>query len=326
MSGAVRLRLPATSANLGPGFDTAAVALDLHLELTARPAEEFTIAAQGRDAAICGRVDGNLIIATYEDVLRLSGRRVTPLELEIRNEIPLGMGCGSSAAARLAGIALAIEFGGLGWTEEDILAYATALECHPDNVTACWLGGMTVSAVGEPVTALSRRPRVDVARIEVPEGWRAAVVFPREPVRTEESRKVLPEQYSRADVVANLQTCSLLVAAFAGGNGSLLRAAMRDRLHQPYRTGICPLLERAEALCGVPGVLGAALSGAGPGMLLILDAEMERERLDRELRRTVADFGVVWIFCGFGRSGATLSVEFNSEERENFGNRCSALQ
>ncbi len=321
----VHLRLPATSANLGPAFDTAAVALNLHLEVTAQPAEKFSISARGRDAASCGKVERNLILETYRRILADNHRPVQTLHLDVNNEIPLGMGCGSSAAARLAGIALAVEFGELGWREEKILATATSLEGHPDNVTACWLGGMTVSAVSprstesrsteprdaEPRSAETDRPnrgqlpRVHVARIDVPEHWRAVIVFPREPVRTEESRKVLPSRYSRADVVENLQHCSLLVAAFASGKNELLRAAMHDRLHQPYRSAICPLLGEVQSLAGIPGVLGVALSGAGPGMLLIVERELDRDALDRLLQQALADTASLEIVqCGFEGLGA----------------------
>ncbi len=304
------LRLPATSANIGPAFDTAAVALNLHLEVTARRSEKFSIRAQGRDAAACGKLEGNLILETYREILRESGRPLQPLHLDVRNEIPLGMGCGSSASARLAGIALAVEFGELGWQEEQILAVSTALEGHPDNVTACWLGGMTVSAVLRRNAArLGAAPRVQVAHIEVPAHWRAVVVFPRDPVLTEESRQVLPDQYSRADVVANLQSCSLLVAAFASGKSELLRAAMDDRLHQPFRTTICPLLQETGAFLQIPGVLGVALSGAGPGLLLIIDQDLDPAVLDRELKNVLAGMSSVEVLqCGFEAAGAAASV------------------
>jgi len=307
----VHLRLPATSANLGPAFDTAAVALRLHLEVTAHAAKEFSISASGRDANACGRMDRNLVLETYRRLLTDNDRPVQPLHLEMRNEIPLGMGCGSSAAARLAGIALAMEFGELDWDEQDILSAATHLEGHPDNVTACWLGGMTVSAVSEKNATVPRRsgaPPVSVAKIEIPERWRAVIVFPRDPVRTEESRKVLPLHYSRADVVRNLQHCSLLVAAFASGDDELLRAAMYDRLHQPYRAAICPLLRQMEEIAAVPGVLGVALSGAGPGILVIAKRSTDESELSAHLQQLLADGVTLEILqCGFEAAGAAIS-------------------
>lgn len=307
------LRLPATSANLGPAFDTAAVALNLHLEIAARAADEFSVSAQGRDAAACGRLDGNLIVETYRALLAGRGTPVVPLCLEVRNEIPLGMGCGSSAAARLAGIALAVQFGDLDWRQEEILAGATLLEGHPDNVTACWLGSMTVSAIWSQEDALRKAvipPRVQVARFPIPEKWRAVILLPREPVRTEASRELLPSHYSRADVVENLQRCAILVAAFAAGDDRLLQAGMHDRVHQPYRNVICPLLNEMPALRAIPGVLGAALSGAGPGMLLIVERNLDRGTLQHALQQKLAEPAHVEVLqCGFARIGPGAGLE-----------------
>ena len=304
----IHLRLPATSANLGPAFDTAAVALNLHLEVTAQAAENFAISARGRNAEACGQVEGNLILETYRQILLDQGRPVQPLHLDVNNEIPLGMGCGSSAAARLAGIVLAIEFGELGWPEEEILSAATYLEGHPDNVTACWLGGMTVSAVSSRKAENKGRnsfPCVHVARIEIPAHWKAVMVLPLEPMRTAESRKVLPDAYTRADVVENLQHSSLLVAAFASGRSDLLQAAMHDTLHQPYRRLICPLLGKLLPLCAEAGILGVALSGAGPGVLLIVERNLENDRLNHAVEtRLGEEIDAEVVPCGFVGRGA----------------------
>ena len=118
----LRLRLPATSANLGPGFDTAAVALDFYLHIEAEAASKFSIAATGRDAERCARREDNLVVDLYNKLLVENDRQVIPLSICLQNEIPLGMGCGSSAAGRLAAIALAVHFGGLGWDKERIIA------------------------------------------------------------------------------------------------------------------------------------------------------------------------------------------------------------
>ncbi len=115
----------------------------LYLTIEATAGEVFHIEASGRDAALCGSLENNLILDTYAEVLRGAGREVRPLHLKLENEIPLGMGCGSSAAALLAGVLLANHFGELGWTGQQILEEACRREGHPDNVAACWLGGMT---------------------------------------------------------------------------------------------------------------------------------------------------------------------------------------
>jgi homoserine kinase len=259
------LSLPATSANLGPGFDAAAVALDFYLEIDAAPAAEFSIDATGRDRVRCSRLEDNLILEIYKGLLKSNGRPVIPLAIHMNNEIPLGMGCGSSAAGRLAAIALAVHFGQLGWSAESVLEEASVLEGHPDNAAACWLGGF--------VTAASEGRRVHVARVVPSAGWRAIVVLPTEPLATSKARAVLPASYSRDDAVFNIQSAALLGLAFAQERGDLLRIAMRDRIHQPYRAPICPLLPRLQTLAGEHGILGVALSGAGPAVLVIAASE-----------------------------------------------------
>jgi homoserine kinase len=259
----LRLRLPATSANLGPGFDTVAVALDFFLHVEAAAADEFSVTATGRDAERCARLDDNLVLELYRKLLVENGRSVIPLAIHMRNEIPLGMGCGSSAAGRLAAISLAVHFGKLGWDSERILGEASAVEGHPDNAAACWLGGF--------VAAASNATGVHVARVVPPSDWRAIVVLPNEPLATSKARAVLPERYGRADVVANLQSVAILGLAFAQGRGDLLKCAMADRVHQPYRAAICPQLPRLLPLAGSHGILGVALSGAGPAVLVVLE-------------------------------------------------------
>src|SRR5712664_2293057 len=141
----IRLALPATSANLGPAFDTAALAMDFYLRLRADRAPDFFITAEGRDAHICRRMDDHLILTTYREVLESENRKVVPLSIHIDNEIPIGKGCGSSAAARLAGIALAVHYARLRWTDAQIVGEASRREHHPDNASACWWGGLTVA-------------------------------------------------------------------------------------------------------------------------------------------------------------------------------------
>ena len=257
----LRLRLPATSANLGPGFDTLAVALELYLTIDASPSTALIVEATGRDAAICASTKNNLVVDTYRAILAAHGRELIPLRLQVHNEIPLGMGCGSSAAARLAGVAMASHFGELHWERDRILAEAARLEGHPDNAAACWLGGFVACASSEA--------EIGAIAIAPPEDWRAVIVMPSRPLATTAARAILPESYSRRDAVANLQRVALLTAAFAAQRADLIPFAMRDRLHQPYRADVCPLLPKLLPLAGREGILGVALSGAGPSVLLL---------------------------------------------------------
>ena len=258
------LSLPATSANLGPAFDAAALAMDFYIKIAAYPADEFSIIATGRDEAICSNVENHLILNTYREVLQAANREVIPLELSIVNEIPIGKGCGSSAAARLAGIALADHFGKLRWTDSQIVGEASRREHHPDNASACWMGGLTVAR-------MSGEAETQVACIYPKGKWPLLLAIPDQPLSTEEARRVLPSQYSRADAVVNIQNSMLLLAAFTQGRPDFLSAALEDRIHQPYRAPLCPLLPAMQQLKGKAGILGAALSGAGPSVLVFLD-------------------------------------------------------
>jgi homoserine kinase len=277
--GTLRLKLPATSANLGPAFDAAAVALDFYLEIEAAPAAAFSIDATGRDAARCAQLEDNLILTIYRRLLAQNDRPVVPLAIHMQNGIPLGMGCGSSAAGRLAAILLANHFGQLGWDSDRILEEATLLEGHPDNAAACWLGGF--------VSAACIGRTVQVARVGPPAAWRAIVVLPPAPLATSKARAILPVSYSRADTVANVQSAALLGLAFAQARGDLLPIAMRDRIHQPYREAICPMLPCLLPLAGSNGILGAALSGAGPSVLVIVESEASVAAASAAIRTAV---------------------------------------
>jgi homoserine kinase len=298
----LRLRLPATSANLGPGFDAAAVAFDFFLEIEAKPAAEFSITATGRDRELCSRLENNLILEIYMNLLQSNGRPVIPLAIQMTNEIPLGMGCGSSAAGRLAAICLAVHFGRLDWSAERILEEAVTLEGHADNAAACWLGGF-VAVAGEG-------RRVHVARVKPPAEWRAIIVLPAEPLATSEARAALPATYSRADVVANLQYAALLGLSFAQKRGDLLRLAMRDRIHQPYRAPLCPLLPRLLPLAGEYGILGAALSGAGPSVLVVTGSEGSVPGALAAIRNALHGFKEPELkLCQFEPAGADQSFD-----------------
>lgn len=280
-----KLALPATSANLGPGFDAAALAMDFHIQIAARPADAFSIAARGRDQDICGKLENHLILETYREVLAGAGGAVTPLELRIDNQIPIGKGCGSSAAARLAGIALAVRFGRLGWNDEQIVGEASRREHHPDNASACWMGGLTVAR-------MSGAAEVQVAVIRPKGKWPLLLAVPDQPLSTEEARRVLPAHYSRADAVTNIQNSMLLLAAFTQGRPDLLRAGLEDRIHQPYRARLCPLLPCLQEFKGHDGVLGAALSGAGPSVLVFLDPRKSVEKARKAIAAAIRRKGL----------------------------------
>jgi homoserine kinase len=250
---------PATSANLGPGFDAAALAMRLLLKIRAVPAKEYSIRASGRDEEICGALEKNLIIETYTE--ELQGKDV-PLALTIANDIPIGRGCGSSAAARLAGVALAAHFGQKRWSSEEILERAAAREGHPDNVAACWLGGIVLTQYCGS--------RLVATRLAHKTRWSLLLAVPAEACSTEEARRILPQSYSRADAVENIRSAMFLTAGLMSGQVELLKH-VSDRVHEPYRSSLCPLLPALRPLAGTAGIAAVALSGAGPSVLMFLD-------------------------------------------------------
>jgi homoserine kinase len=267
----LHLALPATSANLGPAFDAAALALDLYIRIEARSAATFSISAKGRDQEICEAIEDHLILNTYREILQAEKKEITPLSLRIQNQIPIGKGCGSSAAARLAAISLAVHFGCLRWTDTQIVGEASRREHHPDNASACWWGGLTVAR-------MSGDSEAQVACIRPKGKWPLLLAVPEQSLSTEDARRVLPAHYSRADAVVNVQNSMLLLAAFTQGRHDLLSAALEDRIHQPYRARLCPLLPRLQELAGKEGILGATLSGAGPSVLMFLDPRVPAQK------------------------------------------------
>ncbi len=279
--GPVRLSLPATSANLGPGFDAVGLALSLRLVVEAQAAHEDTITASGRSPERCGSLEDNLILDTCRSVLEAAGRPVMPLAVRVENEIPLGMGCGSSAAARLAGVVLANHFGQLGLADAEIVAEATQREGHPDNVAACWYGGFTVSV---PV-----RNSVVAASFPCDGTWQLLLALPGTGLATETARAMLPSRLALADAVFNMQRVALLTAAFAQERLDLLHVAMEDRLHQPHRRTACALLEHLEPLHGAKEFAGVALSGAGPALLGVLAATATLEAAEHRFRAVLGD-------------------------------------
>jgi homoserine kinase len=281
----LNLILPATSANLGPAFDAAALAFELFLKVRARAAKEFSITATGRDADICGQLENHLILRTYREVLQAEGKPIRPLALRITNQIPIGKGCGSSAAARLAGIALAVHYGGLRWSDSRIIGEASHREHHPDNAAACWTGGLAIARTSSPTEA-------QVVHIRPKGKWPLLLAVPDEVLSTEKARGVLPAQYSRADAVANIQNSMLLLAAFVQGRAGLLQTALEDRIHQPYRAPLCPLLPVLQKVAGASGVLGVALSGAGPSVLIFLDPHAQPAKAKARVAAHLREHGL----------------------------------
>jgi homoserine kinase len=257
------VRVPASSANLGPGFDSLGLALGVYLTCRFRRSESLSIRAEGRDAAQISTGPDNLIWQTAVSVGKSLQLPMPAIELQIRNDIPLGKGMGSSAAALTAGVVIADRLLELNWKPPRILDEAARLEGHPDNVAPCTLGSIVASAIDSG--GVTRAVRLDL-----PRRFGVAVVVPDFDLPTVKARAVLPAEYSRADAVFNVQRASLLIAALATGSTWAFPAALEDRFHQPYRAALVPGLTEILKL-RAPGLLGCALSGAGPSILVFFE-------------------------------------------------------
>ncbi len=261
------LKVPASSANLGPGFDALGMALGVYLECRFRPSDHLVIRVSGREAESIPAGEDNLIWQTARRVADDIGEQLSPVELEIYNDIPIGKGLGSSAAALTAGVVIADRLLGLGWKPLRILDEAARIEGHPDNVAACVLGSIVASAIDAGGAARA-------VRIELPARLGVAVVVPDFDLPTSKARAVLPECYSREDAVFNVQRAALLVAALAMGNTAAFPTAVEDRFHQSYRAPLVPGLDEILRL-RAPGLLGCTLSGAGPSVLVFYERGCE---------------------------------------------------
>ena len=292
--------MPGSSANLGPGFDALGVALQVHLECRFTIAPQLAIRVTGRDAALISTGDDNLILQTALSIAAREHRPLPPIDLEIVNDIPLGKGLGSSAAALTAGVIIAQDLLDLHWEPTRILDEAARLEGHPDNVAACVLGSVVASAAACDGST-------HAVRLEMPPHFRLAVVVPDYSLPTRQSRAVLPDCYSRADATFNIQRAALLIAALATGDSSVFPAALDDRLHQPFRAHLVPGLAEILSL-RASGLLGCALSGAGPAVLVFYEAG--HEALCDLVRRIFANHGCATelIAAGVSRTGYHFAV------------------
>jgi homoserine kinase len=246
------VRVPASSANLGPGYDALAAAMAMHLELEVEESGEFSFDAGGLEVST-GR--DNLIVRAFETLRPADG-----IAFRLRSEIPLARGLGSSAAAIVAGLFAADHLYELALSKEEMLARATELEGHPDNVAAAIYGGFVIcgTEAGKPVAA----------RFDPPDGLEGVMVIPPDEVSTEKAREAVPEEFPRAEAIANISAASTLVLGLTTNDLDLVARGLRDQLHQPRRRDLYPRsMEIVDAASDLGG-LGATISGAGPAVLV----------------------------------------------------------
>jgi homoserine kinase len=267
LSPGCEIAVPGSTSNLGAGFDAFGLALQTFLVVRVRQIDETRQGELTWSFAGDPPEGENFIERGFRALL---GNRAgwPSLHLDVDSSIPMKSGLGSSAAALVAGLRLADLVQGGTTGEQALLDAATALEGHPDNVSASLRGGFTTSASGADDHVISRS-------IPWPSHWRVVVATPSIGLSTKEARAALPERVSLGDAVANLQRAALMVHAVYAADAAALREALRDRLHQPYRARLVPGLERALAM-EAPGLLGTFLSGAGPSIAAIVDDDGQR--------------------------------------------------
>jgi homoserine kinase len=246
------VRVPASSANLGPGYDAMAAAMALFLELEVEESGEFSFDDGGLGVSI-GR--DNLIVRAFETLRPADG-----IAFRLRSEIPLTRGLGSSSAAIVAGLYAADHLYELALSKEEMLARATAIEGHPDNVAAAIYGGFVVCATGEDGPT--------AARFDPPEGLEGIVVIPPEEVSTELAREAIPAEVPLADAVANVSAAAMLVLGLRSADLDLLSRGLGDRIHQERRRHLFPRSMEIVDAANELGALGATISGAGPTVLV----------------------------------------------------------
>jgi len=308
-----KVSVPATSANLGPGFDTLGVALDLRniISMEETGILDVVIEIEGGGGESLERPEHNMVYQAAVKVFDRLGYH--PHGLLIREEvgIPIARGLGSSAASIVGGLvaanALVVEMTGRrGLTETELLQMAVAIEGHPDNVTPAMVGGFTVCCMDEVRGSLH-------VRFDPPPSLQAVIVMPELPItggkKTEKARGVLPTEVTLKDAVYNLNRTALLVAALAQGRTDLLAVATQDRLHQPYRASLVPGLRSVFEAALDAGAKGVALSGAGPSVIAFVEGGAEAVAVAMEGAFNWAGSDARSIIAGLAREGARVLAD-----------------
>lgn len=306
-SSGVRVQVPASTANLGPGFDTLGMALSLYSWIEMKPADTTVFHLYGDNLDGLPKDKSNLIYTVAQTVFAEAGVRIPELEISMYSDIPLTRGLGSSASAIVGALYAANALIGSPLPLARLLDMATALENHPDNVGASLYGGI--------ITAVWDGAHADILRIEPPQHLEVLVAIPEFQLSTSKAREALPKQVSLGDAVYNISHSSMLAAALAMGRLDLISAAMQDRLHQPYRASLVPGMTRILEEATEHGALGTALSGAGPTLLALVDAQSgQGEQLEAFLLKVLKSHDItastLWLKpCTHGAKELTMDKE-----------------
>lgn len=276
------IRSCASSANLGPGFDCLGIAWQLYNDIDFELSDFVELL--GCEEKYRG--EDNLALVSYRRTLEYAGAPVGNVRIRFVNtQIPCSRGLGSSAALIIAGVTAANELNALGLSKAQLFEIATLIEGHPDNIAPALFGGFTASSMdeGRPVTA----------RVPLSEALCFTALIPDFELSTALSRSVLPESYSRAEAVFNLSRTALLLRAMESGDGELLKVALQDKIHQPYRMGLISGVELAGSLAAKHGAFGMCISGAGSTLLCVSGEGDFREKLSADISHTLPGWQVL---------------------------------
>ena len=292
MTGGFTVRAPASSANLGPGFDSLGLSVPLYTVVHVTPQDVTEVVPLGPELEGTPADESNYVYRAMLLAAKRAGRPLPPARVEIRTEVPLARGLGSSAAALVAGIVAGNELLGRPLTDETVLDVAAREEGHPDNVAPALFGGIVVATLDKLGT--------HYVRLDPPAHLGVTVLVPDFELSTNKARAVLPREYSRADAVHALSHAALLAAALAQGRLDLLRHAMQDYIHQVWRAPLVPGLSDILEGAYEHGALGAALSGAGPTVLCFHDTRLPTAPLHTYLHGVMTRNGLTGRVMDFG--------------------------
>jgi homoserine kinase len=286
----LHVKVPATSANLGPGFDCLGIAVQLYNEAWVEIADSISFEVEGEGAGIIPRDESNLFYVSFARFYKEIGKKSLKIAVKQLNRIPIERGLGGSAATIVGGLLAASKISGKVLESRQMLELATEIEGHPDNVAAALLGGLTVAyRQGERVYAVSFEPHMSLD---------ALVLIPDYKLSTKRSRSVLPKKVTLSDAVFNLSRVSLLVGGIIEGKIGLLVEGTKDVLHQPYRTKLLPYFQDTMAILWDLGINTASLSGAGPSIFAFIEHGAEaaiKDRLNERLKEIGAPYSIMFL-------------------------------
>lgn len=313
----ITVKVPATSANLGPGFDVLGLALELYneveIEQTAPP-DGLLFKIEGEGEFVLPKDKTNIVYRAVGKIFDRAGEKIPPLQIKSLNRIPLARGLGSSSAAIIGGMVGANELLGRKLTWEEILEEALFLEGHPDNLVPALVGGLCIcykAVVGQDFSLakneLSAGQLKYLKIVKLPK-WKAVVCIPDFEISTVMARKILPEKVLRKDAVFNLSRMALLIDAFLSGDKKLLRVAMEDRLHQSERAKLIPGMEDAFIAARESEALAVALSGSGPTIIAFTDNDSQTEKIGLAMQRAFVlhDVKSRFIVLDIAKQGARI--------------------